>query len=125
MAAHRQQAMPTVSEPFTIPPVDLLETPQHFLWLMDLPGLSEQRLKVKARQGTLTVVGACQQRGTRGDGFLHGESKKGAFQREFVLGDDLVDIKRATAHLQEGVLSLTLPKQRNGQSQQIPVRELS
>lgn len=119
-----KQAMPSISEPITTPQVDLLETPEHFLLLMDLPGVSKEGLNIKVRKGILAVVGTPNQKSARGDRLLYGELKHGTFQREFLLSDDPLDIERATAHLQDGVLSLTLPKQRKKRSRRIPVREL-
>jgi len=122
MSAQKQQAMSSISEPFTTPRVDLLESPEHLLLLMDLPGVSKEGLNIKVREGILAVVGTRQQTGESGNRLLYGEVKHGTFQREFLLSDDLLDIEQATAHLQDGVLFLTLPKQRKKRSRRIPVR---
>jgi HSP20 family protein len=124
MVSRKEQAIPSIHEPLTTPPVDLLETPEHFLLLMELPGVAKEGLNIKVHEGILAVVGTPQQTGVSVDRLLYGEVKHGIFQRRFLLSDGLVDIERATAHLEDGVLSLTLPKQRKRRSRRIPVREL-
>jgi hypothetical protein len=45
---------------------------------------------------------------------LYGEVRNEIFQHEFSVLDNLSDIERTLAHLENGILSLPLPKQKKG-----------
>jgi HSP20 family protein len=107
---------------FTTPPVDLLEAPGHFLLLMDLPGVPQEGVEIKVRDGMLRITGTPKRTQSKRDRLLYGEFKHGTFQRKFRLSEDVVDIDKATAHLENGVLSMILPKRERKQARRIPVR---
>ena len=125
MMAQKEQSVTSLKEAFTTPYVDLAETPERFLLLLDLPGVSKEGVDLKVRDGELTIVGAPERARSAGDRLLYGEVKHRTFRRTFRLSDDLVDIQKITAHLENGVLSVNLPKRGHRRSRRKPVHRLS
>ena len=123
MLADKEQTITSVKDTFTIPPADLLESPEHFLLLIDLPGVPKERLDIKVRDGQLSIMGTPEPTRTKGGRLLYGEVKHKAFQRNFRLSQDVVDIDNATAHLENGVLFMNLPKRKKKPARRIPVRK--
>lgn len=121
MLANKERAVACAKDTFTTLPVDLLEAPEHFLLLVDLPGVPKEGLKIKVRDGVLTIVGTPETARTNGERLLYGEGKHRAFQRSFRLSQDVVDIDNMAAHLENGVLSMNLPKRKKTQARRIPV----
>jgi HSP20 family molecular chaperone IbpA len=113
-----------VEENHTTPRVDLVETPQHYLVLMDLPGVPKEGLNIKVHEGLLTVVGTPERPAAKDDRLLHGEVEHGTFYRDIWLSEKAVDIDKVTAHLENGVLSMTLPKREQKKARRIPVRRV-
>ena len=70
----------------------------------DVPGMSADDLEVTVAGSTLIIRGERKPRHGRGARRYHG-----AFERRYTLGDayDLDDVK---AHVEDGVLTITLPK---------------
>lgn len=123
MFADKKQTVTAVKDTFTTPPADLLESPERFLLLMDLPGVPKEGLNIKVRDGQLSIVGTPEPTINKGGKLLYGEVKHRAFQRNFRLSQDVVDIDNVTAHLENGVLLMNLPKRKKTPARRIPVRK--
>lgn len=123
MFAYQEQTLTSVKDAFTTPPADLLESPEHFLLLIDLPGVPKEGLDIKVRNGQLSIVGTPEATITMGGRLLYGEVRHRAFQRNFRLSQDVVDIDNATAHLKNGVLFMNLPKRKKTPARRIAVRK--
>jgi HSP20 family protein len=108
------------------PRTDLVETPKHFLLQMDLPGVPGDRISIQMIDGKLIVTGTPNHDEAGKRKFLRHESDHAAFHRHFKVSEDAVDTTGITAHLKNGVLSVTLPKRRAGESRRrrIPVRRV-
>ncbi len=124
MSVQKAQLFSSDNKPCAVPPVDLLETCEHFLLLLDLPGVPTERVNIAVHDGTFTVRGAPERTRSAGQRWLHTEIQQGVFQRTFQFCDHLVDMDKASAHLENGVLSLILPKRRPKRWRRIPVREV-
>jgi HSP20 family protein len=111
-------------ENFTHPRTDLVETPEHFLLLIDLPGVPKEQVNIRVSDGVLSVTGTPEPTTARKEVVLLSEVDHSAFRRRFKLADDVVDIDNATARLENGVLSMTLPKRRKYRRRRIPVRRI-
>jgi HSP20 family molecular chaperone IbpA len=114
-----------LEEVLTTPRADLLETHDEYLLFMDLPGVSKDTLSIKVREGVLSVTGAPEQTGSSGEKLLYGEVIHGTYHRDFRIAEDVVDIDKATAHLENGVLSMILPKNQKYRERRIPVRRVA
>lgn len=94
------------------PPADIYETRGCLVVVMEVPGLSPESLKVAFRDHSLVVTG---RRRTRRPGagvfFQCLERPDGRFQRVLPL-DMPIDVVGTRAKLEQGVLSVTLPRLR-------------
>lgn len=105
------------------PPVDVYETRGQLVVIVEVAGLPAESLKVAFRDHSLVVAG---ERRTRRTGarvsFQCLERASGRFERVLPL-DMPVDIARATATLEGGLLTVTLPRlrERRGRETVIPI----
>jgi HSP20 family protein len=106
------------------PRTDLVETAEHFLLYMDLPGVPREQISVKMSDGMLTITGFPEQDETGGRRFLRSEVEHAAFHRHVRLSEDAVDINGISALLKNGVLSVTIPKRHRGRRRRIPVQRV-
>jgi HSP20 family protein len=108
------------------PRTDLVETPDNFLLFMDLPGVPKDQVRVRMKDEMLTVTGVPLLDQAEERTMLRREFEHAAFHRHIRLSSDRVDIGGISAHLKNGVLSVTIPKQPTGRSRRrrIPVRRV-
>jgi len=95
---------------FFTPPVNIFETNDHYIVEADLPGVTKDGLEVTVEDNELTIIGR------RSDSqeipnaeVLYQESRVGDYRRVFEL-DPTIDTSKISAKMQQGVLTLTLPK---------------
>jgi HSP20 family protein len=91
------------------PPVDLLETSDHYVLTAEVPGLQRDDLQVHVQDGVLTLSGVRRERRVACEQFHRLERGHGSFTRRFQLQVP-VDADQVTADLQDGVLTVTCPK---------------
>jgi HSP20 family protein len=93
-----------------VPAVDLVEADDHYLLQADLPGLTEEDVKVEVEDGVLTISGERKnEHRENGRGWHRVERTYGTFRRSFTLPDG-VDADRIEASFDRGVLSVRVPK---------------
>jgi HSP20 family protein len=93
-----------------IPLADVYETPETFVVLLELPGLDGDDVEVDAADNILTVKGERRLSGsTRPESFYRMERSYGSFSRSFRF-NEAIDTTGVTAHFQDGLLKLDLPK---------------
>jgi len=121
---HREASRRTADA--VTPRTDLVETPERFLLYMDLPGVPRDRISVRMTDSMLTVTGIPEQVQTPGRKILRSEVGHAAFHRHIRLSDEAVDTNGISARLDNGVLSVTIPKRHTDGSRRrrIPVRRL-
>ena len=90
-----------------LPSVDITETRNEYVIEADMPGVTKDTLEVSLEGSELTIVGRRPARPTAEP--LHVESSGAEFRRSFVL-DPAIDTNRLTAHIDQGVLRVRLPK---------------
>ena len=93
---------------YLVPHVNIVETKDSFLLEAEMPGVSKEGLEVLLEGSDLTIVGR-RQTGEPGAGPVYRESSPRDFRREFVL-DPSIDTSRLSATIDQGVLTVTLPK---------------
>lgn len=91
-----------------LPLVDIYETEEAMTVVADLPGVSKEDLDVDIREGVLTLTGLVNSPESRLEP-VYTEYGIGGYTRKFTLGDS-IDQTKIEAVLQDGVLTLTLPK---------------
>jgi HSP20 family protein len=93
-----------------MPAMDLVETGDHFVLRADLPGLSEDDVKIEFEDRTLTVSGERKvEHESKNEGFHRVERAFGAFSRSLTLPEG-VDPEAVTATFDRGVLEVSIPK---------------
>ena len=105
------------------PPADIYETRGCLVVVMEVPGLSPESLKVAFRDHSLVVTGKRRTpRPGAGVFFQCLERPDGRFQRVLPL-DMPIDVVGTRAKLEQGVLSVTLPRlrERRGRETVIPI----
>ena len=105
------------------PTLDVLETDQAIEVIVDVSGIPSAALRVLFRAGVLIVAGEKAPTPPAEDQTFHlVEREFGRFARAVRL-TGAFDIERAVASVQEGELTITLPKlnERRGQSHRIPI----
>jgi HSP20 family protein len=95
-----------------MPLADVLETPEGFVVVMELPGVEQDDVEIQVDGGELVVRGERRLPGpARPESFQRMERSYGAFSRRVLLSDE-VDPARVTAQFRDGVLRLELPRAR-------------
>src|SRR4051794_23964528 len=93
-----------------LPPMDLVETPDHYVLRADLPGLSEADVNVQLEDNVLTISGErTAEHDDRQEGYYRLERAFGTFSRSLTLPDG-VDPDSVQAHFDRGVLDIRIPK---------------
>ena len=105
-----------------MPSVDILETKDALKVVAELPGVAPDQVKLTVEQGVLTLRGEKAQQFEETTEELHRyERSYGAFQRSFRL-PATVDADRIDAKLENGVLTVLLPKAEEAKAKEIAVR---
>src|SRR5512144_806299 len=93
-----------------MPAMDLLETADHFVLRADLPGMTQDDVKIELEENTLTVSGERKaEHAERQEGFYRVERAFGSFSRSLSLPKG-VDGEAVTASFDNGVLEVRIPK---------------
>jgi HSP20 family protein len=102
------------------PDVDILNTPESFQIVADVPGANAESISVTFEGDILTIQADVPARRERG-AFLRQEFGVGAYHRRFRF-DDGVEADGIAADYDSGVLTVTLPKPQSVRPRQVPVR---
>ncbi len=93
-----------------IPATDLVETDGEFVLRADLPGLSEDDVKIELDDNVLTVSGERKsEHEERKEGYYRIERSSGSFRRSLTLPEG-VDPESVKATFDRGVLEVRVPK---------------
>ena len=93
-----------------MPPMDLVETDEHFVLRADLPGLAEGDVNIEVEDNVLTVSGERKaEHETTKEGYHRVERAFGSFSRSLTLPEG-VDAEAVTANFDRGVLEIRIPK---------------
>lgn len=102
------------------PDVDILEHPDAYVILADLPGANEESVDIHLEKGVLTldarVVAPARTERPR-----YAEYREGGYHREFRVAED-IDPAGVSAAMRDGVLELRLPKSAESRPRRIEVR---
>ncbi|MFZ5876006.1 MAG: Hsp20/alpha crystallin family protein [Nitrospirota bacterium] len=106
-------------ERYLAPAVDIFETTTGLVVVADLPGVHQEGLDLRVDDDVLTIQGRPRVESTGDERYR--EYTLHPFFRQFEL-TEAVDQRNIAAHLQHGVLTLTLPKAEKAKPRRIPVR---
>ena len=103
------------------PPVDISETPDQLVFHVELPGFSQEDLKLRAENGVLTLEGERKfEKESEKKAYHRVERAYGHFVRAFSLPTN-VDAEKIHANLSDGVLTVELPKREEAKPKSIPI----
>jgi HSP20 family protein len=106
-AATREER--TVPGRFYVPPTDVWETEDALTVVMEVPGVAREAVEIELKEDVLRVEARVDPARYEGLQPVHTEYGVGHWARAFALPDG-VDRERIEARLEDGVLTLTLPK---------------
>ena len=93
---------------YLTPLANILETKDGFVLEAEMPGVSKEGLEVTVANGELTILGRRSAGENRGRE-VYRESRAFDYRRSFEL-DPSIDTTKVSARLEQGVLTLQLPK---------------
>ena len=99
----------TVPARYYIPPADIYETGEALTVVLEMPGVEKKDLAVTLENGVLRVEGRIDFSKYEGLEPVYTEYNVGHYARSFTLGS-AIDQAKIDARLEDGVLTLTLPK---------------
>jgi HSP20 family protein len=105
-----------------LPACDVIEDKDHLKIAVELPGVRPEDVKVSVENNALTIRGEKRQESEdKGQRWHRYERSYGAFERTFTL-PSTVDAEKVQATVNDGVLTLLLPKSERAKPREIPVK---
>ena len=103
------------------PALDLYENGDHFIAVVELPGMPKDVIDISLHDGTLTISGERKRdSNNNGETAQRTERYVGTFRRSIAL-PARVDPNKVTATYEDGILKVTLPKAEEAKPKQIQV----
>ena len=96
------------AEQFIAPAATVLENADGYTLEVEMPGVSKENLEMWVENNELTILGRRSMPSVEGT-LLHRESRPENFRRAFEL-DPSIDAEKISAQIEQGVVTLTLPK---------------
>jgi len=110
-----------LSRPATLPLVDIFETKDAYILEAEMPGVTREGLEVLLDNNELTIVGRRSATVKLGE-TLYRESRLTDFRRVFSL-DPTIETSQISAQVEQGLLTLKLPKAEQVKPRKITVTE--
>jgi HSP20 family molecular chaperone IbpA len=111
----------TVPGRFYVPAADVYETEDALTVVMEMPGVDRKDVAVEIKGDVLRVEGRIDFAKYGGMEPVYTEYNVGHWTRSFALSDK-VDQERIGAQLEDGVLTLTLPKTAEARPRRVAIR---
>ena len=108
----------TRGERYVNPNVDIYETDNELVLVADVPGVAKDGVDLKLEDGVLEVTA---HRLLAGEEAAYSEYRPASYYRAFRVSDE-IDSEKIDASLQEGVLTVTLPKSPKAKPRKIEVK---
>ncbi len=104
-----------------VPPVDIIESGDGISLTADMPGVGKDGLSIGVEGGRLTIEGTIDLNEAARLHSVYAEVRVDRYKRTFVLSRDL-DTEKIDAKLQNGVLTLRIPKVERAKPRRIEVK---
>ncbi|WCJ60099.1 Hsp20/alpha crystallin family protein [Fontisphaera persica] len=101
------------------PNVDIYETKEAYTILAEMPGVNKAGLEVTVEDNELVITGRRDLTPFKGE-TLHRETRPAHYRRVFEL-DPAIDTNRISARMEQGVLTLVLPKAEKAKPRRVVV----
>jgi HSP20 family molecular chaperone IbpA len=115
----RQQESTIPARAF-LPPTDIFESEDALTIVMEMPGVDREDIAVNVENGVLNVEGRLDFSKYEGMQPVYTEYNVGHYRRSFSLSSK-IDQDRISAQMQDGVLTLLLPKSEEAKPRRISV----
>ncbi len=96
-------------ESWVAPLVDIYETDDDFYLTAYMPGVKKENVKVKLEDGSLVIMGRINYDEEVSRNYILKETETGNYYRKFKISDTINESK-IKAHLEDGILTVQLPK---------------
>lgn len=110
----------TVPARYFVPATDIYETDDGLMVVMEVPGVERKDIDINVENEVIRVEGRIDASKYDGLDPLYTEYNVGHFARSFTLSNK-IDQQKIGAQLEDGVLTLTLPKLKEAQPRRISV----
>ncbi len=117
--AQQEKQMGNVSRiNFVSPEVDIYENKDGYILEAEMPGVNKEGLEVTLEGNEITIIGHRQPEALKAE-TMYRESRMADYRRVFEI-DPAIDSKKISAKMEQGVLTLVLPK-----TEQVKPRKIS
>jgi HSP20 family molecular chaperone IbpA len=115
-----QQEEKTIPGRFYVPATDIFETEEALTLMLEMPGVGKNNVEVQIENDVLRVEGKIDYAGYKAVEPVYTEYNVGHYARAFTLSNK-IDRDAITAQVEDGVLTLTLPKSKDALPRRIAV----
>ena len=103
-----------------MPTADIFETEEALTVVLEMPGVSKENVDINVEEGVLTVEGRIDFQKYQGMRPVYSEYNVGPYRRSFRVSSQ-IDQEKISAEMQDGVITLTLPKAEKAKPRRIKV----
>jgi HSP20 family protein len=107
------------TEQFVAPASSVIEDGEGYLLQVEMPGVNKEGLEISTEGNELTITGRRSLPTIEGT-LLHHESRRENFRRTFEI-DPSIDVNKINARIEEGLLTVALPKAEHVKPRRITV----
>src|SRR2546423_1421897 len=107
------------TEQFVAPAASLIEGGEGYLLQVEMPAVNKEGLEISTGGNELTILGRRSLPEVDG-ALLHQESRRENFRRTFEI-DPSIDVNKINARIEQGLLTVTLPKAEHVKPRRITV----
>jgi len=106
---------------YSVPKVDIVETKEAYRLEAEMPGVNKEGLEILLDGNELTIIGR-RAPANNGATYLYRESRPTGYRRVFEV-DSTIDGTKIAAKLEQGVLTLLLPKSEQAKPRRVAITE--
>ena len=107
------------AEQFITPPASVTEISDGYMLEIEMPGVKKDGLEISVENNELTIIGRRSLPAVEGT-LMHRESRPENFRRAFEI-DPSIDASKISAKIDQGLVTLTLPKAEHVKPRKIAV----
>ena len=109
------------NEPWVAPLVDIYETADEYYLTANIPGVSKENVKIKLEEGFLVIMGRVNVDEAKNRKYVLNEIEEGNYYRRFKISES-IDEQKTDAKLENGVLTVKLPKHERVKPKSIEIK---
>lgn len=108
-------------ESVTMPLVDIYEDENQFVLKADMPGVKKENIDISLHDDKLEISGKINHNNEREETLKYREHRLYNYYRSFTVGNN-IDSGKISANVENGVLTLTLPKKEEVKPRKIEIQ---